>query len=83
MRVSRRIHVALSLAVLGSALLFQPVAAQNYPSRPLRMISASAPGSGSDVVARRLSIRLSENFGQQVVVDNRPGASGLIGGSTQ
>src|SRR6185295_14642774 len=49
------------------------------PSRPMRMVAASAPGSGSDVVARLISVRLAEHLGQQVVVDNRAGASGLIG----
>ena len=78
MQVSRSV-LALSLAAIASAALCQPASAQGYPSRPLRMISASAPGSGSDVVARLLSIRLSENLGQQVVIDNRAGASGLIG----
>jgi tripartite-type tricarboxylate transporter receptor subunit TctC len=52
--------------------------AQNYPSRPIRWVTSTAVGSGSDVVARLLSPRLSEMLGQQVVVDNRPGASGLI-----
>ena len=46
--------------------------------RPIRWVTSTAAGSGSDVVARVLSPRLSEMLGQQVVVDNRPGASGLI-----
>jgi tripartite-type tricarboxylate transporter receptor subunit TctC len=54
-------------------------AAQEYPSRPIRLVVASAAGSGSDVIARLLSTRLTEQFGQQIVVDNRAGASGLIG----
>lgn len=49
-----------------------------YPVRPVRMIVGSAAGSGSDVVARVISSKLSQHLGQQVVVDNRPGASGLI-----
>lgn len=53
-------------------------AAQSYPVRPIRLMVGSAVGSGSDVVARVLSTRLSENLGQQVVVDNRAGAAGLI-----
>src|SRR5262247_4135610 len=69
----------LCAMLLASVALNQPASAQNYPSRPIRLMTASAPGSGSDVIARLLSTRLSENFGQQVVVDNRPGASGLIG----
>ena len=78
--VSRRlVRVALAATALALAVLPQSTAAQDYPSRPIRMVSASAAGSGSDVVLRLLSARLSENFGQQIVVDNRPGASGLIG----
>ena len=70
---------ACAAMVLALALLSQPAAAQTYPSRPIRMVTASAPGSGSDVIGRLLSARLTENLGQQVVVDNRAGASGLIG----
>lgn len=50
-----------------------------YPSRPIRIVVGSAAGSGSDLVARTLSLRLAENLGQPVVVDNRPGAAGVIG----
>lgn len=55
------------------------VAAQPYPSRPIRMITATTVGSGPDVIARLLANRLTEALGQQIVVDNRAGASGLIG----
>jgi tripartite-type tricarboxylate transporter receptor subunit TctC len=70
---------ACAAMVFALALLSHPAAAQTYPSRPIRMVTASAPGSGSDVIGRLLSARLTENLGQQVVVDNRAGASGLIG----
>lgn len=50
-----------------------------YPSRPLRLIVPYPPGGGSDLIARTLSERLAERFGQQVVVDNRGGASTIIG----
>ena len=62
------------LLLLGVA----PVDAQHYPLRPLRLVASNPPGSGSDVVARVIAPRLTELLGQQVVVDNRPGASGLI-----
>jgi len=55
------------------------VAAQTYPSKPVRMIIPFAPGGASDFVGRIIQPRLSELLGQQVVVENKPGASGNIG----
>ena len=55
------------------------VAAQGYPSKPIRLIVPYAAGGGSDFVARILGLKLNEALGQAVVVDNRPGAGGLIG----
>jgi tripartite-type tricarboxylate transporter receptor subunit TctC len=52
--------------------------AQNYPSRPIRLLCPIAPGGGLDVIARSISPPLSENLKTSVVVDNRPGASGAI-----
>lgn len=52
--------------------------AQGYPNRPVRMITGS-PGSTSDIVPRYVAQKLAERWGQQVVVDNRPGAGGIIG----
>lgn len=60
--------------------LFTAVAlAQTYPSKPVRLISPFPPGGGTDAVARVLAQSLSEQLGQQVVVDSRGGASGMIG----
>lgn len=61
-----------SIAVAGGATAA-------YLDRPIRMIVPWPPGGGSDVVARIVSRRLSERLGQPIVIDNRPGATGLIG----
>lgn len=53
--------------------------AQTYPSRPLRLIVASAPGGSPDINAREMASELVKSMGQQVVVENRPGASGILG----
>lgn len=69
---------ALQLA-LGGAAFGQKGAESGYPSRPVRMIVTSEAGSAPDVLARILGQRLGAAFGQQVVVDNRAGAGGVIG----
>src|SRR4051812_32027405 len=53
--------------------------AQSYPVRPIRIIVANTAGSGMDNVTRMIGQGLTEAWGQQVVVDNRPGAGGIIG----
>jgi len=67
--------------VLGLLLLFAGIAAgaQDYPAKPIRLIVADAAGGAPDQLGRILAQRLSENFGQQVIVDNRPGAAGALG----
>lgn len=52
--------------------------AQSYPAKPIRILIGFSPGGGADVVARSLSPRLVEALGQQIVVENRPGANGII-----
>ena len=65
----------------GAALVLVTAmtAAQDYPARPVRMILANNPGSASDIYGRILFTRMSERIGQQIVVDNRPGAGGVLG----
>jgi tripartite-type tricarboxylate transporter receptor subunit TctC len=69
-----------ALAGIAVAALGGPAAAQgNYPDKPIRMIIAFAAGGPTDVIGRLLASKLSEILGQQVVVENKPGATGNIG----
>jgi tripartite-type tricarboxylate transporter receptor subunit TctC len=67
------------LAMATAALLACGATAADYPARPIRMIVPQAPGSASDNVARLLAGALTQQLGQQVVVDNRPGGALMIG----
>ena len=68
-------------AALGAtlALLAWPVAAQTYPSKPIRIVVPFPAGGTSDVLARLIGQKMTENWGQPVVVDNKPGSSGNLG----
>jgi tripartite-type tricarboxylate transporter receptor subunit TctC len=68
--------LALSLALAMAAL---DVAAQAFPDHPVRLIVAFPPGGGTDIVARLVGQKLAESWGQQVIIDNRGGAGGVIG----
>jgi tripartite-type tricarboxylate transporter receptor subunit TctC len=74
---------ATKAAGLLLAAMFFSVAprahAQEYPSRPIRLIIPWPPGGITDVVSRGLGIALTESLGQQVIPDNRPGAAGTLG----
>jgi tripartite-type tricarboxylate transporter receptor subunit TctC len=75
MAVSRTLPLVAALAACFSA---NATAADAYPTRPIRMLVGFAPGGGTDTTARALTPKLSERLGQQVIVDNRPGAAGNI-----
>src|SRR5450631_3184546 len=55
------------------------VAAEGYPSRPIRIVAPSTPGDAPDVIARLVAEKLSVALGQQVIVENHPGAGGVVG----
>jgi tripartite-type tricarboxylate transporter receptor subunit TctC len=74
-----RIMRALAALVVVFAGFLGSAEAQPYPNRPVRVIVPFAPGGPTDVIARVLAQKLSENLGQQFVVENRPGAGGNIG----
>ena len=70
--------VAASAAAAVSALTITMAAAQGYPNRPVRMIVANGAGTAPDVIGRLLAGKLAESWSQPIIVDNRPGATGLI-----
>jgi tripartite-type tricarboxylate transporter receptor subunit TctC len=82
-----RPHPVLRIAAAAcmAAWIIQPLfaapadATKDYPSKPIRLIAPFVPGAGSDTTARTIALKVSEHWGQQVVVDNRTGASGAIG----
>lgn len=82
MRSALRVLCALAFA-LGSfryvAELRAAESAASYPSRPIRFIAPTSPGGANDILPRILSAHMTSNWGQQVVVDLRPGAAGIVG----
>ena len=70
---------AAAIVATPSARALQPDDSAGFPSRPIRIVIGFTPGGQPDITARLIGPKLSEVFGQQVVVDNRPGAGGVLG----
>jgi tripartite-type tricarboxylate transporter receptor subunit TctC len=78
---------SLRTAVIAAAVVWAGLPAAHaasaevdkYPTKPIRLIGPFVPGGGTDITARAVAVKLTEKWGQQVIVDNRPGAAGTIG----
>ena len=78
MKLARRAFLRLAVGVAGLPVIPQVAWAQNYPTRPVRIVVGFAPGGSTDLLARLMGQWLSERLGQQFVIENRPGAAGNI-----
>ena len=78
-RLIKRIMPALVMAVSLSLIGSTAFAADVYPARPIRIIILVVPGGGADITSRAIGQKLTEAWGQQVIVDNRPGGNGIVG----
>jgi len=79
MRVDQMTRIAVFIVACSSAQFCADALAQIYPQRPIQFVVATAPSGGTDAIGRLTAQKLAEALGQNVVVDNRPGASGSIG----
>ena len=73
------VWAALTMTIAIAVVCASPAIAAEYPTKPIRLIVPVAAGGNVDTVARGVAQRLSDNIGQQVIVENRPGASSLVG----
>jgi tripartite-type tricarboxylate transporter receptor subunit TctC len=78
MHLARRQFLYLAAGAAAVPIISPVARAQSYPTRPVRMMVGDAPGGAPDIVARLMGAWLTERFGQQIVVENRPGAGNTI-----
>ncbi len=76
--ISRKLFLS-SLTVLGAIIALAPAWAQDYPTRPIKVVVGYAPGGGTDIFARVVAERMGRALGQTMVVDNKAGANGAVG----
>lgn len=77
-----RLLMCLAFILLGAGAAWAQKAAADYPTRPVRWVVPFPPGASNDIIARLIGQKLTEAWGQQFVIDNRPGAGGSIGADT-
>jgi tripartite-type tricarboxylate transporter receptor subunit TctC len=75
MKLPRRAFFSLAASAAALPVIIRIAGAQIYPARPVHLIVGFAPGGAPDILARRLEPWLSKRLGQQIIVENRPGAS--------
>jgi len=71
------VRIALAACLVAMSI---PAGAQDYPSKPVRLVVASTPGGGTDITARAIGPKIGEHLGQQIIIENRAGATTTIGG---
>ena len=69
----------VAVVLAAAAWTCTPVLAAGYPERPITLVAPYGPGAASDLVARAVAQRMSENIGQPIIVENRSGAGGIVG----
>ena len=79
LRMLRNGMWATVAGLIAAVLSILPAVAQNYPQKPVRLIVPFPPGGSTETLARMVSVKIAEVWGQQIIIDNRPGAGGIIG----
>ena len=77
--IPRALGLALALGLAGTVAIRTAAAQQAYPAKPIRVIVPYPPGDAVDILSRLIGPKVSERLGQQMIVENRAGASGQIG----